>query len=82
MAQNLPTWTEIADHAIDELTRSRNAASEVANLLRSDWSPVGTSLTDDASDARIKVLRRVGEIKRLVDECKDDLYGCRKDETR
>jgi hypothetical protein len=81
MMQKLPTWTEIADHAIDELTRCRNAASEAASWLRSDWSPVGTALTDGASDARINVLKRITQIKDLVDECKDDLYRCRKDET-
>lgn len=82
MAQQLPTWTQIADHAVEELSKSRSAASEAASWLRSDWSPVDTSLTDEASDARIAVAKRIGRIKELIDMCKADLQNVRDHQTK
>lgn len=76
---------EVADVDRDGGPRDRRvdrvAARGAADWLRSDWAPAGTSLSDDAAKARMNVLRRVAEIKQLVDECKNDLDACRTDRT-
>jgi hypothetical protein len=64
----LPTWNDIVDKAADSLHTARNAASEAADWMRSDWRPVGTALSDQAADARTEVFDIVRKIKDLVDQ--------------
>lgn len=72
-AHELPTWNEILGQARDSLDIARNAASDAASWMRSDWRPVGSSLTDEAADARTELFEIVGQIKALVDQGKDAL---------
>lgn len=71
----LPTWREIERHALAHLGAARNEMSEVRDWLRSDWSPLGSPLSDADADARDKVLRIVGQVKDLIDQAKDALHG-------
>lgn len=71
----LPTWSEIKDHALHHLDAARNDMSEVRDWLRSDWRPVGTPLSAADARARTEVLRVVGEVKTLIDQAKNALYG-------
>lgn len=72
-AHQLPTWNEIVGNTRESLNKSRNAASEARDWIMSDWRPVGSSLTDDAAEARTTVLKLAGQIKNLVDQAKDAL---------
>lgn len=67
---NLPTWKQIEDNTLEHLSTARNAASDAALELRSDWSPPGTPLSDGAADRRDQVLKIVVQVKNLIDEAK------------
>jgi hypothetical protein len=71
----LPAWDEIEAHALRHLHAARNEMSEVRDWLNSDWSPPGSPLTTAQAGARREVLRITGEVKRLIDQAKDELHG-------
>ena len=71
----LPTWAEIESHALRHLHAARTEMSEVRDWLRSDWRPAGTPLSDADAAARTEVLRIAGEVKNLIDQAKNALYG-------
>lgn len=71
--QKLPTWPEITDSALTEATRAHASLSDALDWLRSDWAPVGTSLTDAAADARTVARRKFAQAKDLIDEAKNAL---------
>jgi hypothetical protein len=74
-AGELPTWGEIETRALRHLNTARNEMSEVRDWLNSDWSPPGSPLTTAQASARREVLRITGEVKRLIDQAKDNLHG-------
>jgi hypothetical protein len=65
----LPTRTGIFVSVRDALNNASTALSEARDWMRSDWSPVGSSLTTEAAKARITVLQdqmRQGLVARNV----------------
>jgi hypothetical protein len=73
----LPTWTEIVDHALEELNTSRNGLSEAAAWLRSDWRPLGTDLPPGAGDKRHEATELIGKAKEILDQAKGALHTAR-----
>jgi hypothetical protein len=67
----LPTWTEIEVQALRRLDAARGEMSQVRDWLRSDWSPLGSPLSDSAAEARSEVLRIVSQVKDLIDQAKE-----------
>lgn len=70
----LPTVAEMLGHTLDELDNARNGLSEAASWLRSDWRPVGSSLTAAESAARSAVFDEIGTAKAAIDRAKAALY--------
>ncbi|MQA17359.1 MAG: hypothetical protein GEV09_25545 [Pseudonocardiaceae bacterium] len=70
----LPTQREMFLNTLAELDEARNHTSEAANWVRSDWRPLGTTLTDQGANARDTVLDNVGKIKNLIDQTKNALH--------
>jgi hypothetical protein len=73
--RELPAWDEIEDRALCHLHAARNEMSEVRDWLNSDHRPPGSPLTAAQAGARREVLRITGEVKRLIDQAKDELHG-------
>lgn len=59
MARQLPTWDEVRRNA-------RNYLSEARDELKSDLAP-GTVITTEQVDAKLEVLRLIGEAKAALD---------------
>jgi hypothetical protein len=66
----LPTAEQILTHAAAELDQARNALSEAGNWLRSDWQPLGSSLTDQQADRRTRMWRAIEAAKKAIDRAK------------
>lgn len=81
MSAGLPTWQVIVNASLTHLDQARSELSSVRDWLASDWSPVGSSLTIEAGEARREVQRLVGEAKAKIDEAKGYLSGDRADRT-
>jgi hypothetical protein len=73
----LPTWDEIVMKALAELDNARNGLSEAASWLRSDWRPLGSSLSDGAAAGRTGGLELIGQAKALIDQAKGEMYRAR-----
>ena len=58
-AEELPTFEHIRSRAYALL-------GDAADWLRSDWSPVGTALTDAQADGRRDALRLIGQTKEAL----------------
>lgn len=71
----LPTRAEMFANAIDALNESRSKLGDARDWLNSDWTPDGSSLPDDAADARVNALRKIGKLKNEIDAMKTRLYG-------
>jgi len=67
----LPTRQEIFLNALDELSTAYRALGDAADWLRSDWQPVGSSLTDAQGDAKSKLYDAIGEAKAVINQAKD-----------
>jgi hypothetical protein len=70
----LPTPREIFGHSLTSLDQARSALSDARDWLRSDWEPVGSSLPQEAAQARVAILTAIGEAKDLIDAMKRDAY--------
>ena len=68
----LPTPREIFGNSLTALEHAR--ISDARDWLRSDWEPVGTSLPQEAAQARAGILTAIGEAKDLIDAMKRDAY--------
>jgi hypothetical protein len=66
----LPTAEQILAHALTDLNRARDALSEAANWLRSDWQPLGSPLTDQQADRRTRMWRAIDTAKNAIDRAK------------
>jgi len=71
---SLPTQAEIFENAIQALTDARNQLSTARDWLNSDWSPVGSTLPDEAGDARAQVRPKIAQLKNEIDVMKTLLY--------
>ncbi|TCO61082.1 hypothetical protein [Actinocrispum wychmicini] len=72
-AHELPTWNVMVLNTRESLDTARNAATDARDWIMSDWQPVGSTLTNEAAEARTEILKIVHEIKALVDQGKDAL---------
>lgn len=57
----LPTAEEMLRHAEDEFRRARQALTDAADWLRSDWRPLGSALTDEQAHRRIAMRKAITE---------------------
>jgi hypothetical protein len=70
---DLPTRATMFTNCAEALDEAGVALSNARDWLRSDWTPVGSSLTDTAADARVSVLRAITDAKTLLDEMRRDI---------
>lgn len=70
----LPTREEIFTNSIDELDTAYRALGDAGDWLRSDWRPVGSTLTDAQGDARSDMQDAIAEAKAAINKAKDAAY--------
>lgn len=66
----LPTRAQMFANCLSPLDTARGSLSEVRDWLRSDWRPLGASLTPEAGEARAAILDTLTETKNLIDTMK------------
>jgi len=71
---HLPTVGQLLSNVIAELDQARNALSDAASWLRSDWRPVGSALTDEQSAARAAGRAAVVEAQAIIDRAKAAMW--------
>jgi hypothetical protein len=57
--------------AIEKLDTAYRALGDAQDWLRSDWQPVGSSLTDAQGDARSAMQDAIAKAKTAVNKAKD-----------
>lgn len=67
----LPTRAQMFANCLSPLDTARGSLSEVRDWLRSDWQPIGASLTPEAGEARAVILETLTETKNLIDTMKN-----------
>jgi hypothetical protein len=67
----LPTREEIFIKALDELDTAYRALGDAQGWLRSDWQPVGSSLSNAQGDARSAMQDAIAEAKAAINKAKD-----------
>jgi hypothetical protein len=67
----LPTREQMFDNAVAELDRAYKALGDAADWLRSDWTPVGSSLTDEQGDRRSRMFDQIEKAKKAINRAKD-----------
>ena len=70
-AHGLPTFDQILGHAMSALDEAYRAIGDAQDWLRSDWSPVGSSLTDEQANARMGLQSGLAAVKREINRAKD-----------
>lgn len=76
----LPTRREIFLEAADELSAAYRSLGDAGDWLRSDWRPVGSSLTKDQASARNAMQDAIAEAKAAINRAKsaaDSVIGGR-----
>lgn len=68
---NLPTRREMFLEATDELSGAYRALGDAADWLRSDWRPIGSSLTSTQSNARSEMFDAIEAAKTAINRAKD-----------
>jgi hypothetical protein len=66
----LPTRDQMFANAVTELDRAYKALSDAADWLRSDWTPVGASLTDDQAARRTRMFSEIDKAKDAINRAK------------
>ena len=67
---SLPTPDEMLRNAEVEMTRAYAALGDAADWLRSDWRPVGSSLTDRQAQRKTAMFRAIQAAKDAINEGK------------
>jgi hypothetical protein len=62
----LPTADEMLDAAEHALREANRALGDAADWLRSDWRPVGSSLTADQAARRIQLRAAISGAKEAI----------------
>jgi hypothetical protein len=70
MTTPLPTPDEMLAAAERELTNALRALGDASDWLRSDWSPVGSSLTKEQARRRTRMARGIAAAKAAIDRAK------------
>ena len=68
---SLPTREQMFANAVAELDKAYRALSEAASWLRSDWRPVGSSLTNVQTERKARMFDEIGEAKAAINRAKD-----------
>jgi hypothetical protein len=66
VTNSLPTPDEMLANAQAELNNAYRALSDAADWLRSDWRPVGTSLTTEQARRRTKMHKAIADAKLAI----------------
>jgi hypothetical protein len=69
----LPTFDQILGHTLSALDEAYRAIGDAQDWLRSDWSPLGSSLTDSQARARVRLQSGLAAVKREINRTKDAL---------
>jgi hypothetical protein len=72
--QKLPTRAEIFIKALAELDTAYRVLGDAQDWLRSDWQPVGSSLTNEQGKARSAMQDAIAAAKNAVNQAKDAGY--------
>lgn len=62
----LPTAAEILSNAEDQIVAAYRALDAAADWLRSDWRPLGSSLTAEQAAARLAMREAITEAKTAI----------------
>lgn len=71
---DLPTRDEIFTKSLEELDNAYRALGDAGDWLRSDWTPVGSTLTDAQGAARSAIRTAIATAKQAINEAKDAAY--------
>ncbi len=66
----LPTRDEMIRNAAGEIDRAYAALGDAADWLRSDWQPLGSSLTDTQAETRERLQTAIAEAKAAINRGK------------
>ncbi len=64
----LPTREQLLDHAAAELANALAALEQAAAWLRSDWTPVGSTLTNAQADTRRRMRQAIAAAKPVLNQ--------------
>ena len=70
MTRKLPTAGEMLANAEEELDKAYTALGDAADWLRSDWTPVGSSLTKRQADRRTAMFKAIAAAKAAINEAR------------
>ena len=71
----LPTRTQIFEDCAAAHRNAESALTDARDWLRSDWTPTGTALTDEAAATRVSVLNAIGQTTNLIEGMTCELAG-------
>jgi len=66
----LPTREQMFDNAVELLDQAYKALGDAADWLRSDWTPVGSSLTNGQAEARSRMFDQIEKAKKAINKAK------------
>ena len=69
---NLPTREQMFDNAVELLDQAYRALGDAADWLRSDWTSLGSPLTDEQADRRTRMFAEIDNAKQAINRAKDD----------
>lgn len=72
---DLPTREGMFRHVVFELDVAYRGCGDAADWLRSDWKPVGSSLTEAQGAARSAMFAAIGEAKAAINRAKAAAEG-------
>lgn len=75
--RELPTIAEIFTDTQAELSRAYQALGDAADWLRSDWRPLGSSLTAAQVTAKARVYEQIAAAKRAINLAHDAIESTR-----
>jgi len=70
----LPTQQDIFVSTLQHLNTSRISLGDARDWLRSDCSPIGSSVPDYANEAKFAALQKIAEAKAAIDAAKSALH--------
>lgn len=66
----LPTRDEMIRNAVTDIDKAYAALGDAADWLRSDWQPVGSSLTDAQAKTRDRLQKAIADAKAAINRGK------------
>jgi hypothetical protein len=68
---HLPTREQMFAEATARLNDAYRLLGDAADWLRSDWTPVGSNLTNAQADRRSRMFDEIGNAKNAINRAKD-----------